>query len=44
MKEQLKYWRDLSKQEKRQLMQQHGIKAITFEHICMIYEERNKII
>jgi hypothetical protein len=42
MKEQLKYWRDLSKKEKQTIMQQHNIKKITFEQIRMIYDTLKK--
>lgn len=37
MKEQLKYWRDLTKQQKATIKAEHNIKIVTFEFICEIY-------
>lgn len=42
MKPQLKYWRDLQKEEKDNIMLEQKIKAITFKEICFIYENRAK--
>jgi len=36
MKE-LKYWRDLTKQQKAELKIKHGVKVVTFEFIEKIY-------
>lgn len=40
MTPQLRYWRDLPKEEKKKIMKEKGIKAITFEQITEIYETR----
>lgn len=37
MTEILRYWRDLSKEEKQSIMKSKNIKAITFEQIKDIY-------
>lgn len=42
MKPQLKYWRDLPKEEKDNIMLEQNIKEITFKEICLIYENRDK--
>lgn len=39
MKE-LRYWRNLSKQEKQHLMKSNQIKTITFKQIETLYNER----
>jgi lysine/ornithine N-monooxygenase len=39
MKCYLKYWRDLSKQEKQALKTKHNIKVVSFEFIEIIYNE-----
>lgn len=38
MTAQLRYWRDLPKEEKKRIMKEKRIKAITFEQITDIYE------
>lgn len=40
MKEQLRYWRDLSKEERQQLKDKHGVKVVTFEFILKCYENK----
>lgn len=42
MRKELKYWRDLSKQEKSRLKLEHNIKVVTFEFIKSIYKEPEK--
>jgi hypothetical protein len=37
MTAQLRYWRDLPKEEKKRIMKEKGIKAITFEQIEKIF-------
>lgn len=39
MTEILKYWRDLGKETRKELMQKHSIKKITYEQIKIIYNE-----
>lgn len=39
MKEQLKYWKSLSKQQKAELKAKHGVKVVTFDFINKIYNE-----
>lgn len=36
----LRYWRDLPKEEKKRIMKEKGIKAITFEQIENIFKKR----
>lgn len=38
MNAQLRYWRDLPKEEKKRIMKEKRIKAITFKQITDIYE------
>ena len=40
MKQQLKYWRDLPKQEKEAMKLKHNMKVVTFEFICKVYDGR----
>lgn len=40
MREQLRFWRDLPKQTKQQLKQQHGITVVTFEIIKKVFENK----
>lgn len=42
MRNDLKYWRDLSKQEKQAIMDEHNVKVVTFEWIEKIYKLKNK--
>lgn len=42
MREELKQWRDLSKEDKERLMSEHKIKVVTFEFIKSIYKEPEK--
>jgi len=42
MKEQLRYWRDLTPETKKQIMQSKSITAITFEQIKTVYAEKRK--
>ncbi len=42
MKQILRYWRDLSRQEKQSLMTERNIKSITFDQIEEIYLENKK--
>ena len=37
MKEQLRYWRDLTPQKRAELKAKHGIKTVTFEFIEKMY-------
>jgi hypothetical protein len=37
MKEQLRWWRDLTTEKKHQLMQENNIKTMTFEKIEELY-------
>lgn len=39
MRPELKFWRDLPKEQKQALMQQRNIKAITYSQIIEIYLE-----
>lgn len=39
MREELKQWRDLSKEDKSRLMTDHKIKVVTFDFIKSIYKE-----
>lgn len=41
MKEQLKWWRDLTSEQKRQLMQEKNIKTMTFKKIEELYNMLN---
>lgn len=36
----LRYWRDLSKEERAIFKQKHGIKIVTFEFILKCYENK----
>jgi len=36
----LKFWRDLGKEKRKEIMTEKGIKAITYEQIKTIYNER----
>ena len=38
----LRWWRDI--QNKKEIMQQNNIKVITFEQICILYEQSVKMI
>jgi len=40
MKEQLKHWRDLTKQHKYELKAKHGVKVVSFEFICRMFENK----
>lgn len=42
MRSELKYWRDLSKDEKSRLKSEHNIKVVTFQFIKLIYESREQ--
>ena len=44
MRPQLKYWRDLSKQQKATIKAEHNIKTVTFEFICEIYLKKVSFI
>jgi len=39
---QLKYWRDLTKQQRAELKDKHGVKIVSFELICIIFENKLK--
>jgi len=43
MTQYLKYWRDLTKQKKSDLMAKYQIKVMTYEQIKMIYEKEHLI-
>ena len=36
----LKYWRDKTREEKKHIMSESGIKAITYEQIILIYKNK----
>jgi len=38
----LRYWRNLSKTQKQEIMSEKGIKEITYEQIKTIYNENKK--
>ena len=38
MRHELKYWRDLSKEEKSRLKSEHNIQTVTYEFIQNIYK------
>ncbi len=38
MKEQLRYWRDLSKQNKKEIKERYSITVVTFEFIEKLYK------
>jgi len=38
---QLKYWRDLTPQQKAELKIKHGVKVVTFGFICIIFENKS---
>lgn len=38
MKSELKWWRDISAEQKRQLMQEHNIKVMTYHDIERLYK------
>lgn len=40
MRPQLRYWRDLPKDQRQQLKDKHGVKVVTFEFICKCYENK----
>jgi len=40
MKEALRYWRNLDKQTKADIMAKNNIKVMTFEAICLLYESQ----
>lgn len=40
MKPQLRFWRDLKPDQRQQLKDKHGVKVVTFEFICMVYENK----
>jgi len=40
MRPQLKYWRDLTKQKKAELKKKHGVKVVSFEFICRMFENK----
>jgi len=42
MKEQLKYWRDLTPQQRAELKAKHGVKVVSFEFICRMFENKTK--
>lgn len=42
MRSELKWWRDISSQEKQELMRKNNIKTMTFEKICELYNMLNK--
>ena len=42
MTEILRYWRDLPKSQKREIMSGKGIKSITYDQIKNIYNENTK--
>jgi len=39
---QLKYWRGLTNQQKAELKNKHGVKVVTFEFICRMFENKTK--
>ena len=42
MKQPLKWWRDIPKQTKADIMAKNNIKVMTFEAICMLYEDQKR--
>lgn len=42
MRPELKYWRDLSNEERQKLKSKHKIQTVTYSFIKMVWEEINK--
>lgn len=42
MTEILRYWRDLSKEQKQEIKSKYGIKVMTYKDIKNIYNEKHK--
>jgi len=41
MREILMFWRNLTKQQKAELKKKHGVKVVSFEFICRMFENKS---